>query len=198
MSFFNFECGCKSSRFLSSHGGRRQIWNCLIVCQACCFWHAQDEHIYRTEKASAIWRGWVPLKICNVWIFECTGFFTSRWIDSLCLKKANQTWTEELLQMTDGDDHSLWRKLVLAPLQKCHDVYIIHLPTSQLILCPFVSLYICMYQLAGVSVLLLRTLGRFSPQWPLILSCKTWCGCYVEYWTQYKAWISIHECVMWL
>lgn len=75
-------------------------------------------------------------------------------------------------------------RLVLAVLQECHDVCIIHLRPSQLILCHFVSprLYIHMYQLAGVSVLLHGTLGMFSPEWPLILSCKTWCGGYTEYW----------------
>lgn len=179
---FYFECGCISSRFLSGHGGRRQSWNCVIVCQRFCFWHAQGEHIYRIEKASATW---LLQKICNVCIFERSGFFMYGWIDPLHLQKKHPNlnrggffrWQMEM-------NTHCGARLVLAPLQKCHDVCIIHLPSSQFFLCPFVSslLNINMYQLAGISFLLQTTLRTFSPQWPLILSCKTWCRCYMEYW----------------
>lgn len=174
------ECGCTSSRFfvMVQEDKAGIVW---LFVRVFWFWHAQCEHIYRAEKASATWRGWVPLKICNICIFECTA---CRWIDPLRLKKATKHEQRRFFRWQMEMITHCGERLVLAPLQNCHDVYIIHLRTSQLFLCPFISslLYIHMYQLAGESVLWQWTLRRFSPQWPLILSCKTWCRCTMEYW----------------
>lgn len=121
-----------------------------------------------------------------VFLNVCVCSFTCRWINPLGLKKkSNQTWTEELLEMTDGDDHSLWRKAYVGPLTKmpwCLHYTLSHKPALPLSLCFHSAIYIHMYQRAGIFVLPRRTLGRFSPQWPLILSCKAWCRCYMEYW----------------
>lgn len=137
-----------------------------------------------TERASATWRGWVLPRICNVCICECAGFFTCRWIHPLRLKKATEPEQRSFFR---------WQMEMITPLCWCWPPYrnvmmcalytFAHASSSSAPLFP-PRLYIHMYQLAGVSVLWQRTLGRFSPQWPLILSCKTWCRCYmhVEYW----------------
>lgn len=117
--FLYFKCGYTCSTFLSSHGvRRRQSWNCVIVCDGFCFWHAGGEHIYRTEKASATWRGWVPPKICNVFIFECAWFFTYGWIDPLRVKKSKPN----LNRGAPSDDRWRWsltvEKAVCWPLYR--------------------------------------------------------------------------------
>lgn len=122
----NFEYGCISSRELEiCHG----LSGFLLLA----FKSGQG-----TEKASATWCGWVLLEICNVCIFECAGFFMCGWINPLRFKKSNQTWTEKLLQMTDGDDCLLWSKPCVGPLTEmpwCLHYTPSHKPALPLPLC---------------------------------------------------------------
>ena len=129
--FCFFECRCT---FSSCHGGKRPELSLFVrlLLLACTRGRG-------TGKASATWRGWVLQKICNVCIWM-------RRI-SLCMYESTLCFIKKTTEPEQGS-FSGWQmemithcgaKLVLAPLQKCHHVCIIHLPTSQLFLCPFVS-----------------------------------------------------------
>lgn len=116
MSFFSVNVAAHLPDFISGHGGRRQSWE-LCDCLSGFFrsWHARGERFYRTEKAAATSAATDERHRRFAWIsvFLKAQVFSLHVDESaLCVfKKSNhQTWKEEHLRMTDGDDHSLWRE----------------------------------------------------------------------------------------
>lgn len=127
---------------------------------------------------------WIWMSVTEYWmpyLYFCIRCFFCELLNWLFASKKNPTWTDLLLQMTDGDGHLLWSKACIGRcLENARMSVLNSVPYG---MSSSASLFSLSINAAPnlMSALLQGTLRSFDSQWPLILSCRTWCRYPLEY-----------------